>query len=345
MILRPVAAAVMASVALSPFAASAAFATTYVPLPLAYRVKHAEVIVVGSAAGLDLPGDRHRVFEIAVREVLKGTVGRRLSVVAFYAMGEAPFWAEADDKGRLVGVFFLVRDQDGGFRPLGLPSFAPMSERGRVSTLLRMLADLKTFVDDPRIYDDADLVTYVGEAFTTPSVRCDDAWRIGESAANAWLREPDAPRSLWQVKTTWSVRLRYDRRKTPPVTVIDAGLDPEVVAAIGSETNRASRHPYTGDLVFETLDLFCQIDARWPQAVGRLKAADAVRYVRGRLRSADPRVVTSALFALGAMHDGEALRVVTPLLRNRDPKVVATRRAVSPMGRRPCRPSSDHECS
>ena len=293
---------------------------SYINQPLAALVKSAEVIVVGRAPKLTRARSG---FDVAVDEILKGQArGRRIGILDWISASGSPFFYASERRGGLVGVFFLERRGE-DWRPAGYPAFFPLSERERVKTLLAMLTDLKSFADDPRVYDDPDLVTYVGEAFATPSVHCDDSWNMSERLTAHWASSATAV-ALFREKQSWPIHIRYDAAFRPDVTILDEGHDAELASAIARDTQQASFANFNRVRRFDTLDVHCEARTDWPEIRSRLKAKDAVRYVRGRLRSARVPVVLSAIEALTAMHDGEAAGLVARLLRSRRAEIVTS---------------------
>jgi len=289
-----------------------------IPASLATLVKLADVIVVGSARHPDV---RLSSVDIAVDEVLKGRAsGKHLPVLDFDGDRGSPLYYHLPQKKRATGVFFVVKDRD-TVRTTREPAFFPLSERGHVVRLLAMLEDLKRFVDDPDANDDDGLVQYVGEAFATPAVHCEGADWLDAPAAEHWAFA--ARKMLFRDKSSWPIHIRYDTSASPETSIVEPGRDPELSAWIEHEIQTQAYDFTARARRFTSLDVRCQASTDWPMERSHLKARDAVRYVRSRLKSRRLEVVISAITALELMHDGDAVPLVEPLSDSKNPQLAA----------------------
>jgi hypothetical protein len=214
-----------------------------------------------------------------------------------------------------------MKDGD-ALRTTAAPAFFPLSDRGHIVRLLAMIDDLKRFVDDPDANDDADLVQYVGEAFATPAVHCDSADWIDAPAAWNWSLAV-GKKTLFQEKASWSIHIRYQASANPETTIVEQGRDPELASWIEHEIQMQAYDAVARTRKFTSLDVRCQARTDWPAERSHLKAKDAVRYVRSRLKSRHADVVANAITALESMHDGDAVPLVAPLRDSRNSDVAA----------------------
>lgn len=296
----------------SPEASTVTVSRRPILSPLAAAVLDADVIVLGRVTSSRTTASGTETH-IVVDESLKGAAGSELVVHGDFAT--APMAdRETDAIAERSRLFFIDR-YDGALYH-GHPTMAGPEHHDRVRRLARMLADPEPFVRDPRHHEDPVLVTYVGHAFAVPVIRCDDDLGIGEAATTV-LQMPGA-RSVWGVRDAWTVHVRYDGDFAGG-RIVDAGHLPEIASEILYQARSRLRAASV-----QALDLTCRVDTRLPPTAGGLSAADALRFVRGRLRAADPTVVAGAIGALRLMHDLESIPAISTRRQHPDALVMET---------------------
>lgn len=280
--------------------ASSASGTDWVQYSMPELVQESDIIVVGVATN-----ETDKIV-VDVSEVLKGANTDRL-VLTSTQIGFGDLVTPAGKKG----IHFLRR-QGTGYAPFHPSCYKTMKEVEAVKVVLGMFADPGPYMDLKQMSENPDIVFVLGEVFAGWSVSSKEIPSLTESMTRFADKYYEA--APWVDDLVVILECEADTNGVVRVT----SVQPAGPLALFFEERllTASRWPYVKNVLKPKFSV--SLDACIPRKVGSANSADAVQYLRGRLKSADPNIVASALLALAKMRDRGAVPSVIPLLQHNE---------------------------
>ena len=283
--------------------ASSAVGNEWVQYSMPELVQKSDIIVVGVATN-----EKGKIV-VSVSEVLKGENADQL-VLTSTQIGFGDVVTPTGKKG----IHFL-RIQGPGYAPFHPSCYKTMEEVEAVKAVLVMFADPGPYMDLKQKSENPDIVFVLGEVFAGWSVSSKEVPSLTESMTRFADKYYEA--APWVDDLVVTLECEADINGV--VRVTSAQPAGPLAQFFEERLLTASRWSYVKNALKPQFRV--TLDACIPRKVGSANCADAVQYLRGRLKSADPNIVASALLALAKMRDRCAVPSVIPLLQHKEREV------------------------